>query len=190
MAALEAAVLSEPSDEALVERICKGSVEDFDVLYRRYFPRIYRFVGRRIGNRADVEEAVQEIFFHLFSSIDNYRGDAPFAAWAFGLSRRALANRYKRRRSAFAPLPSEDTETQAGMSLASEDADPHMAYELTERLGHLQHAARGLSEDQWELFRLHHLEHVPIDQIAVRTRKSEDAVKSHLYRARKALLAG
>jgi RNA polymerase sigma-70 factor (ECF subfamily) len=186
MAALgEAALL--PSDEALVERICKGSVEEFDVLYRRYFPRIYRFVSRRVGNRADVEEAVQEIFFSLFSSIDNYRGDAPFSAWAFGLTRRALANRYKRKRQDLAALPAEDGEL--GALVASDDGDPHAAYELSERLDHLRGAMERLSEDQWELFRLHHLEHVPIEEIAARTHRSEDAVKSHLYRARKTLLA-
>ena len=42
---------------------------------------------------------------------------------------------------------------------------------------------------QRTLFEMHHLENHPIGEIARRLRKSEDAVKSNLYRARKLLLA-
>ena len=46
----------------------------------------------------------------------------------------------------------------------------------------------GMTE-QWQLFQLHHIENRSIQEIALATRKSEDAVKSHLYRARRLLLA-
>ena len=82
-----------------------GDCAAFDALYRRYFTRIYRFLDRRLNNRADVEETVQEVFINLFSSLDGFRGEAPFAAWVFGLTRRTLANRFKRKRAATVPLP-------------------------------------------------------------------------------------
>ena len=46
-----------------------------------------------------------------------------------------------------------------------------------------------LSDEQRQLFELHHIEHRSIQEIAGLLAKSEDAVKSHLYRARKLLLA-
>jgi RNA polymerase sigma factor (sigma-70 family) len=49
--------------------------------------------------------------------------------------------------------------------------------------------AVALSDDQRELFQLHHLEHRSINDIATYLHKTEDAVKSNLYRARKVLLA-
>ena len=67
--------------------------------------------------------------------------------------------------------------------------DPHLAYEFNERLERLQRGVDDLSSDQWELFRLRHLENRSIEEIAQQLAKSEDAVKSHLYRARKVLLA-
>jgi DNA-directed RNA polymerase specialized sigma24 family protein len=59
----------------------------------------------------------------------------------------------------------------------------------SERLAQLDSAAPQPTPSQWEYFRLHHLEDVPIDDIARRGGLSRDAVKSHLYRARKLLLA-
>ena len=41
----------------------------FQVLYDRYFPRVYDFVHRRLRNRADTEETVQEVFIDLLGSI-------------------------------------------------------------------------------------------------------------------------
>ena len=46
-----------------------------------------------------------------------------------------------------------------------------------------------LSSGQRHLFKLHHLEDRSISEIAVALDKSENAVKSNLYRTRKLLLA-
>ena len=188
MAAEELVPTGQP-DEALVERVRNGDCAAFDALYRRYFARIYRFLDRRLSNRADVEETVQEVFINLFSSLDSFRGEAPFAAWVFGLTRRTLANRFKRKRAATVPLPADDAELAGERGMNGHDADPHLAYEFNERLERLQRGVDDLSKDQWELFRLRHLENRSIEEIAQQLAKSEDAVKSHLYRARKVLLA-
>ena len=186
MAAADESVQNGVPDEALVDRVRGGDVAAFDALYRRYFARIYRFLDRRLNNRADVEETVQEVFINLFSSLDGFRGEAPFAAWVFGLTRRTLANRFKRKRAATVPLPADDADlVEEGVPTT----DPHLAYEFNERLQRLQRGVDELSSDQWELFRLRHLENRSIEEIAQQLAKSEDAVKSHLYRARKVLLA-
>jgi len=178
-----------PGDEQLVARVRRGDRSAFDLLYARYFPRVYRFVDRRLNNRADVEETVQEVFFHLFASIEGFRGDAPFAAWVFGVTRRTIASRFKRRRVEAVPL-GEDEPDGVDPWASSREPDPHQVYEFNERLERLEQAIhRDLSPEQWQLFQLHHLEHRSIEEIARDTRKSADAVKSHLYRARRALLA-
>ena len=190
MAAAEELGLAGLSDEGLVEHVRGGDYAAFDALYRRYFGRIYRFLDRRLSNRADVEETVQEVFINLFSSLDSFRGEAPFAAWAFGLTRRTLANRFKRKRAATVPFPADEAELgEESVSQGDGGGDPHLAYEFNERLERLQRGIEDLSSDQWELFRLRHLENRSIEEIAQQLAKSEDAVKSHLYRARKVLLA-
>lgn len=179
------------SDEELVDRIRGGDLSLFDLLYDRYFPRVYRFLDRRLPSRADTEETVQEVFVNLFASLHGFRGEAPFAAWVFGLTRRTLAARFKRKRPKTVPLAAEDDEQATRMPAAlGAPPDPHEAYEFQERLGRMSRAVReDLSEEQWTLFRLHHLENRSIQDIARSFAKTEDAVKSHLYRARKLLLA-
>lgn len=180
-----------PEDAALIERILAGDAGAFDRLYDRYFPRVYRFVDKRLRNRADTEETVQEVFANLFWSLESYRGEAAFSAWVFGLTRRILASRFKRKRADTVPLLEADDETvPTAPGIVASTPDPLEAYECSERLSRLGTAAReDLSGEQWRLFRLHHLQNRSIQEIARTVAKSEDAVKSHLYRARKALLA-
>jgi RNA polymerase sigma-70 factor (ECF subfamily) len=178
-------------DEMLVERILEGDTKPFEILYERYFPRVHRFVARRLRNRADTEETVQEVFINLFSSLRSFRGEAPFGAWVFGLTRRTIAARFKKKQHDTVPLASEeDEQVRSLLPSVRREADPLEAYECNERLGRLRSAARqDLSEEQWELFRLHHLENRSIQDIARDMSKTEDSVKSHLYRARKLLMA-
>jgi RNA polymerase sigma-70 factor (ECF subfamily) len=188
MAAPNAALPRPLSDEVLVERLRTGDRRSFDILYERYFPRVYSFVSKRIGSRADIEETVQEVFINFFASIHGFRGEAPFAAWLFGLTRRTIAGRYKRKRHETVPLP--ESESDPISAATSQEPDPHENYECHERLEQMERSIRqDLTPEQRLLFQLHHLEDRSIQEIAQALEKSEDSVKSHLYRARKALLA-
>jgi RNA polymerase sigma-70 factor (ECF subfamily) len=176
------------ADEVLVDRIRSGDRDAFTELYERYFTRIFHFVARRMRNRADAEETVQEVFVNVFASIDSFRGEAPFGAWVFGLTRRTVAGRFKKRVPNLVPLG--DDEVESGFHGIAREPNPHEAYEYSERLSRIEDAVvSDLSDEQRQLFELHHIEHRSIQEIAGLLSKSEDAVKSHLYRARKVLLA-
>lgn len=181
-------VIEDDPDKLLVRRVIGGDERAFQMLYDRYFPRVYDFVNRRLRNRADTEETVQEVFINLLSSIESWRGDAPFGAWVFGVSRRTVASRFKRKQHPMVPLADDDSDQPH--TAVHRGADPHEAYEAREQVEHLARVAqRDLTDDQRELFRLHHLQHHSIEHIARMLGKSEDSVKSNLYRARKRLLA-
>ncbi len=176
------------ADEILVERIRRGDREAFAELYARYFSRIFHFVGRRLRNKADTEETVQEVFVNVFASIDSFRGEAPFGAWVFGLTRRTVASRFKKKTPALIPLGDDDSD--GPLQPVNRDPSPHEIYEYSERLSRLEGAMEcDLSDEQRRLFELHHVENRSIHEIAELLQKTEDAVKSHLYRARKVLLA-
>jgi len=180
----------EDPDESLVERLRSGDRSAFSILYDRYFRRVYSFLDRRLPTRADTEETTQEVFVALFSSIESFRGEAPFAAWVFGITRRTLAARFKRKQHPMVPLPEMDADGNGEWTSHDLGGDPLAAYECRERLHRLGRAMeRELSPEQRELVWMHHLQSRSIQDIATHLGKSEDAVKSNLYRARKLLLA-
>ncbi len=179
------------SDEQLILRVRSGEREAFDQLYERYIGRVYRFVENRLQNRADVEETTQEVFVNVFASLGTFRAEAPFAAWVLGVARHTIAGRFKKKQHPMVPLETDENgELDAAAAAAVQETTPLDYYELAERIQQLETAAqRDLSPEQRELFQLHHLEHRPIAEVAAILDKSEDAVKSNLYRVRKLLLA-
>jgi len=69
-------------------------------------------------------------------------------------------------------------------------SDPLQAYEAREWVSRMDLAFQSeLSAEQRTLFDMHHLQNHPIQEIARMLHKSENAIKSNLYRARKVLLA-
>ncbi len=181
-----------PSDDELIARVCAGDEAAFETLYERYLPRVYPFVSKRVSNRADTEEIVQEVFINIFSSIGSFRGEAPFAAWVLGLTRRTIANRFKKKRHATVPLAIGDEPETIDLTIPTlrREPTPYDHFECRERISQLEAtAARELSPEQWQLFEMHHLLHRSILEIASELDKTEDSVKSNLYRARRVLLA-
>ncbi len=175
-------------DEILVEQLKNGDSRAFEELYERYFKRIYAFVDRRLNNRSDTEETVQEVFINVFSSIEGYRREAPFAAWIFGVSRRTIASRFKKKQHPTISFQDEDADK---LPISHEgNLTPMDSYECNERIATISRLMNNrLTEEQRQLFNLHHIQELPIQKIARTLNKSEDAVKSNLYRTRKILLA-
>jgi RNA polymerase sigma-70 factor (ECF subfamily) len=180
------------SDEKLIERVRRDDHSAFDLLYERYFPRVCGYVRRRLHNPADVEETVQEVFINVFTSLDSFRGEAPFAAWVLGVSRCTIASRFKKKRHLTVPLEDAQGDEQNAHtpSALRWEPTPLEHYECAERIAQIETTVREkLSKDQWQLIDLHHLKHRSVREIARVLNRSEDAVKSNLYRARKLLLA-
>ena len=180
------------TDEMLVDRVRDGDRSAFDEIYRRYFKRVYGFLDKRLQNRADCEETTQEVFINIFSSLDGFRSEAPFAAWVFGLTRRTLASRFRRKQHPTVPLYDDEDEHGISSQVAgvSNEASPLENYEFVELAAHLTASLeREVTAEQRQLFELHHLQSMPIAEIAKTLSKTEDSVKSNLYRTRKVLMA-
>jgi len=124
--------------------------------------------------------------------LESFRGEAPFAAWVLGVARRTVAGRFKKKQHPVVPLDTADGDDPSYELAATQPLDPTplQQYECAERLARLDTAAREkLSADQRKLIELHHFQHCSVREIAAQLGRSEDSIKSNLYRARKLLLA-
>ena len=69
------------SDEAIIQSVLKGNVDDFEGLVRRYQAHVLNMVKRHVPER-DVEETAQEAIVRAYKSLPNYRGKGRgFKAW-------------------------------------------------------------------------------------------------------------
>jgi RNA polymerase sigma-70 factor (ECF subfamily) len=175
------------ADEALVEAIRNAEESAFSVLYERYFQRIYTFSFTRLRNHADTEEAVQETFTSVFRSIDAYRGESPLVSWIYGIARNTVNNRLRRASARNQRMARARTELLRA-SVAMSPGTPEDELNLQRSVDRVRDCLASLSAWQAEVFALRHVENLPIREIARRTSRSHDSVRSSLYRVKSLLI--
>jgi RNA polymerase sigma-70 factor (ECF subfamily) len=170
------------SDRKLVEAIRDGDVRAFEELYRLYFRRIHNFAYSKIGNPAEAEDVTQEVFEAVFTCLDRFQGKSDLVVWIYGITRNILNNRL-RRRATMRIIPLEDMPSE----YSPVDAGPERRAVARETLERLQEVIESLPRDQRKILELRHSKRLAIRKIAKIMNRSEDAVKSSLYRTRRAL---
>lgn len=174
------------SDSALVAGIRIGSQGDFNRLYERYFQRVYTFAYVRVRNHADAEEIVQETFTAVFRSIDGYRGQSSLLSWLYGIAKNTVNNHLRRLKARETWL--ERAEPDLWITRARSAATPEEELSMRRYADAIHQRLNSVAEWQVEVFVLRHLENLPIREIARRMARSNDAIRSCLYRVKRLLV--
>ena len=88
----------EITEQDLVQRLQAGDAETFDALFRQYFQKIFRQATHLLGNAAEAEEVVQEVFLAVYEKAHTFRGEAAFTTWLYRLTTNAAFSRLRRRK--------------------------------------------------------------------------------------------
>ncbi len=169
-------------DRLLVEAIQSGDTAAFEELHARHFRRVYSFAIRKIGDPVEAEDVCQDVFTAVFTCIDRFQGRSDLVVWIYGIARNILNNRL-RRRGNMRLVSLEDVPPEA----APVDLGPGPCAEARQTLDRVEKAIQELPREQRRILELRHGKRLPIRKIAELTHRSEDAVKSSLYRTRRTL---
>jgi RNA polymerase sigma-70 factor (ECF subfamily) len=176
--------LADLSDQQLIDGVREASEAHFNELYDRYFKRIYSFVHGRLRNHADAEEVTQETFVTLFRSVENYRGQSTLLSWLFGIAKNLSNNTIRRsqnQRERFESVDKDHFMPKPSIGQAPPDEDLSLqryAHAISSRMAKLP-------DWQRQIFEMRHLENMSIPEIAECSQRSNDAVRSSLYRIKK-----
>jgi len=163
------AIIDQDDERALIAA-AQDDPARFGDLYDRYVHRVYGFVSRRVGNRAEAEDITSAVFEQALASLTRFewRG-VPFAAWLIRIAANALADHWRRAaREAGDPAP--EVPDVAEMAAIERRA---MLFQLVERLPDLQR----------RVIELRFGEEKSIRDIAAALGRSEGAVKQLQLRA-------
>ena len=85
-------------DEELVQAYRDGDPSAFEALFERHRSRVFHFVLRMIGNRAEAEEVFQDIFLRVHRKLDRYESQGQFSAWLFSVANRMCLDALRKRK--------------------------------------------------------------------------------------------
>jgi RNA polymerase sigma-70 factor (ECF subfamily) len=86
------------SDGDLIRRVARRDANAFEALYRRYARPVFGLALRRLGDRMNAEDAVQETFAAIWRSARTYKPERGAGApWLYAVARNAIVDRSRGR---------------------------------------------------------------------------------------------
>ena len=176
----EAGATSQLDGEAqLLSRIAAGDKLAFETLYRDYFPRLTRFLGRMSRSPGLIEELVNDTMMVVWQKAASYDGSCKVSTWVFAIAyRKALKARARW------PDPVESDERDVRVS---NDPAPDAELDRSRVRDALIGAMGQLSFEQRAVVDLTYFHGLGYREIADILSCPVDTVKTRMFHARRRL---
>ena len=167
---------SSSEDDSLAEKrwlnaLAQGDPNALGNLYELYADKIFRYTFRMLGNRADAEDATAETFLRVLRRSRDLRADGAFKTWIFRIARNLCIDKMRQHKLLQLPI---DTHYSG--------VEEKAALKIT-----VHQALKDLPIEYQEPLVLCDLENISAKEAAEVLRISVPALKSRLYRGRRAL---
>lgn len=173
--------LAEAPDAEVLAAVASGSQDALEVLYRRFEPRLHRYlVGMVGGDTARAEDAMTEAFFDVWRQAGRFRGASAVSTWVYGIARHKALSLLRQRAPTSVPdevldqVPADEPDPLADVAQA----------EATERV---RAALARLSPAHREVLELSFYQEFGYEQIAEIVGCPVNTVKTRVFYARQQL---
>jgi RNA polymerase sigma-70 factor (ECF subfamily) len=95
------------SPSAVIEALCAamngtapaeaGLTEQVDALFAMHQPRVYRLCLRMVGDPERARDLAQDTMLTAYRKLPEFRGDAQFGTWLYGIAKHLCLNAIRRR---------------------------------------------------------------------------------------------
>jgi RNA polymerase sigma-70 factor (ECF subfamily) len=173
-----------------VRQAQQGDVRAFEQLFQQYQKGIYNAIYQIVRSEADAADLTQDVFVRAYRALPRLQSPEAFTSWlyriAINLSRNHLRDTARARTESL-EFGDPDDEGGGQREIADTTADPAAKAQSRDVQERVQRAIATLSEDHRTVITLHHIEDMPVEEIARILNVSVGTVKSRLSRARENL---
>jgi len=173
------------SDEtAWILQARHGSDEAFAQLVEVYQTPVFNLCYRMLGEPEAAEDAAQESFLRAYQYLDRYDTARPFATWLLSIAAHYCIDRLRRRHFVSVPVDDDDSPLELPDPSAP---NPEAETVRREEQGRLHSLLRDLDATDRAAVVLRYWHDFSEAEIAESLSLTVSAVKSRLFRARRAL---
>lgn len=151
--------------------------------------RLRNFIRKRVPDRQDVEDVLQDVFFELVEAYRLMKPIEEVGAWLFRVARNRIIDRFRKKRpeslALARPIPDYEEGDIGPLEdlLPSSDAGPEAAYARGVLLDELEAALEELPAEQRFVFVAHELEGRSFRELASETGVSVNTLLSRKHYA-------
>jgi len=164
-------------DEDLMMEIKAGNMLAFDLLYKKYCGRIYKFGYSLLKSKEEAENLLQEVFLSLWEHRFNVENNASVKSFLFTVTYNSAIS--------FLRKKAKDNEFFKYLKSLQEPSDVpvDVALNYRELETRLEEIINGLPQRQKEIYLMHKVEGLKYAEIAERLSLSVNTIENHMARA-------
>ena len=167
-----------PADDELLDRVAQGDIGAFEALFRRYRPRLRRYLGFRTGHPELVDEMVNDTMLVVWRRARSFDLKSRASTWIIGIALR-VGLKASRARPPSEPFDMETPADTAGI--------PERQVAQKELQAGLRDALRLLSPEHRAVIELAYFHGLSCREIAQAFDCPQDTVKTRMFYARRRL---
>jgi RNA polymerase sigma-70 factor (ECF subfamily) len=84
------------STTLLIERLKAGDADALEMIFNAYSKKLYNVAWRILGDAADTEEVIQDVFWTVFRKAKLFQGHSQFSTWLYRLTVNAALGKIRR----------------------------------------------------------------------------------------------
>lgn len=175
----------EPTDEALMTRLCQGDGDALAELVQRYQNDLFRFCLHYVRDVEVAKEMAQETFLRVYVARDRFDATRRFRPWVLCIARNLCLNELKRKKV----VTMESLETYAstardasGVLARSSDDWPDVQLMVAERRELVCQALDKLDAEAREIIVLRFFQQMSAREIAEIVGSTEGAIRTRVHR--------
>lgn len=174
-------------DEAdLIERCRAHERAAHDEFYHRFRRQVAGNLYRVIGDRADLDDLVQEVFVIAFRGLERFRGDARLSTWLYRICVNIALGRIRSRKRRPPPIGVADLEeTVSADPNADRPETPQQSLERRRDQETVYRALEHLAPKKRIVLYLHEIEGLDLKEIAYLVDSNPVTVRTRLFYARR-----
>lgn len=151
-------------------------------------PRLRNFIRKRVADREDAEDILQEVFYELVEAYRLMKPVEEVTAWLFRVARNRIVDLFRKKqrerlRNEPAIVTDDGVNSRVEDLLPSPDAGPDAAYARSVLLDELEEALDELPEQQRDVFIAHEFLGYSFKELSVETGISVNTLLSRKHYA-------
>lgn len=171
-------------DANIISKILSRDRKTLLMFYRRYAPKLARFIAGKVANQSDAEEILQDTLYAFLEAIRDFQGKSNIQTFLFSICQHKVVDYYRRKKlkqAVFSQMP----QLEAIISPLVSPEDQLDATLVKEKI----HAVLGrLLPRHRQILVLKYLDGLSVEEIAKHLTLTFKSVESQLFRARKAFV--
>ncbi|MDR1897840.1 MAG: sigma-70 family RNA polymerase sigma factor [Prevotellaceae bacterium] len=162
--------------------------DNLNGLIAEYQPRLKSFIRKRVSNREDAEDILQDVFYQLVKTVNTALNPIEqVSAWLYRVTRNTIINKGLKRKEEELPTYEDEEILQDFSEILFGDANtsssPDTEYLRSMVWTELKKALAELPPEQREIFELTELDGIPVKEISQTTGVSVNTLLSRKHYA-------